>query len=363
MLDLSDDQSQAIDLITKELKANQKASLHGFAGTGKTTIARLIAANFGSGHYLAYTGKAADVLRSKGGTGARTIHSAFYSLDGERADGQPKFFTVAPVAGPFRRGLIVLDEASMVPKHTMDLILEHVDFWEDLHLLCIGDPFQLPPVNDDPHEFMSQPPTAMLSQIHRQAAGDPILRLATQIRLGEKTDGDGITFANANDIDDSILADVDIVLTGRNETRRHINHHVRKVKGYDGETPAVGERVVCLRNNARVGVYNGSTYMVTDSTEVVNEDAVALTVRDGEGQRYGVKCRSADFTGNAGKWEIGYDHFDFGHAITVHKAQGSEFDRVVLANEPIGSSAELKRRWMYTGITRAKGQLTIMQMA
>lgn len=362
MVDLSDDQSQAVDAVKKELTTNQIASLHGFAGTGKSTIAKTIAEGFGSGHYLAYTGKAADVLRSKGGDGARTIHSAFYSFDGERADGQPKFFTVAPVAGPFRRGLIVLDEASMVPKHTMDLILEHVDFWEDLHLLCIGDPFQLPPVNDNPHEFMSQAPTAMLSQIHRQAAGDPILRLATQIRLGQKPDGEGITFTNANTIDDSILADADIVLTGRNETRRYINKHVRKVKGYDSENPAVGERVVCLRNNPRLGIYNGSTYVVTDVAATA-KNAVKLTVRDADGRSFQARCRASDFTGVAGKWEQGFDQFDFGHAITVHKAQGSEFDRVVLANEPIGSTADLKRRWMYTAITRAKGQLTIMQMA
>jgi exodeoxyribonuclease-5 len=54
-----------------------------------------------------------------------------------------------------------------------------------------------------------------------------------------------------------------------------------------------------------------------------------------------------------------YDEFDFGYVLTVHKAQGSQWDDVVLFDES-NAFGESRARWLYTGITRAAKRLTIV---
>ena len=151
--------------------------LFGYAGTGKTTLARHVAEGVdGKVLYAAFTGKAAQVMRNKGCAGASTIHSLIYKALESEAE-QPSFelWADAPAA---KAKLIVIDECSMVDA---DLGRDLMSF--GVPLLVLGDPAQLPPVSGGGF-FTNAAPDVMLSEVHRQAQDDPIVRLSMQVRAG-----------------------------------------------------------------------------------------------------------------------------------------------------------------------------------
>jgi exodeoxyribonuclease-5 len=151
--------------------------LFGYAGTGKTTLARHLAADVEGGvAFAAFTGKAALVMRAKGCGEATTIHSLIYRPR-ERDEEMPSFelWDDAPVS---RAKLIIIDECSMVDAELgRDLLSFGVP------LLVLGDPAQLPPIQGGGF-FTEAEPDAMLTEVHRQAKDDPIVRLSMQVREG-----------------------------------------------------------------------------------------------------------------------------------------------------------------------------------
>jgi len=113
--------------------------LFGYAGVGKTTLARHIAEGAqGEAVFAAFTGKAALVLRSKGCVGASTIHALIYRAS-EGAEGAPTF-TLNHDGPASKAGLIVIDECSMVDA---ELGRDLLSFGKPI--LVLGDPAQLPP--------------------------------------------------------------------------------------------------------------------------------------------------------------------------------------------------------------------------
>ena len=115
-------------------------------------------------------------MRSKGCAGATTIHALIYRAS-EGAEGAPTFTLNAD--GPASRaGLIVIDECSMVDA---ELARDLLSFGKPI--LVLGDPFQLPPVKGAGY-FTEHPPDVMLTQIHRQAHDNPIIRLSEVVRSG-----------------------------------------------------------------------------------------------------------------------------------------------------------------------------------
>ena len=181
----SPEQAQAIDAVGRWLKQGepQVFRLFGYAGVGKTTLARHIAEGArGDTAFAAFTGKAALVMRSKGCAGATTIHALIYRAS-EGAEGAPTFTLNAD--GPASRaGLIVIDECSMVDA---ELARDLLSFGKPI--LVLGDPFQLPPVKGGGY-FTDGAPDVMLTQIHRQAHDNPIIRLSEVVRSGgELEDG------------------------------------------------------------------------------------------------------------------------------------------------------------------------------
>ena len=175
----SREQADAIDQVGRWLKQGepQVFRLFGYAGVGKTTLARHIAEGArGETAFAAFTGKAALVLRSKGCAGATTIHALIYRAS-EGAEGAPNFTLNAD--GPASKaGLIVIDECSMVDA---ELARDLLSFGKPI--LVLGDPFQLPPVKGAGF-FTDGAPDVMLTQIHRQAQDNPIIRLSEIVRSG-----------------------------------------------------------------------------------------------------------------------------------------------------------------------------------
>ena len=200
-------QNQAIDLAVNNLQNKVPLTrICGAAGTGKSTILKEILSRSNGVVACAYTGKAADVLRNKGIT-ATTIHQRIYEWD----DKLEEFFRVVDV--PYSG--FAVDEASMVG-HEIYGDLEGFG----LPILAIGDPYQLEPIGKDMN--LMKDADFELTDIHRQAEGNPIIDLATRVRLKKQwgvqnTPGCVVKKGKPKFAD---LADSDVVLCGFNTTHQ-----------------------------------------------------------------------------------------------------------------------------------------------
>ncbi|WP_407528133.1 ATP-dependent DNA helicase [Methylobacterium oryzisoli] len=359
-------QEAALRAVSAWLRAGepQVFRLFGFAGTGKTTLARHIAEDVEGGVlFAAYTGKAAAVMRQRGCPDAATIHSLIYRTR-EDKEGGPAF-TLNRSGAVSKAALVVIDECSMVDA---DLGNDLLSFGKPV--LVLGDPAQLPPVRGGGF-FTEAEPDVMLTEIHRQAADDPIVRLAFQVREGGRLEpgryGASEVLTRRAISPETVLA-ADQVLVGLNRTRRLYNGRIRDLTGYDDPMPAVGEKLVCLRNDRTKGLLNGSTWTVQAlraaprpdlvRLDVVPEDDPSLRRRPQEIRVLRAVIEGSDEVIPAIlKRET--DEFTYGYALTVHKAQGSQWDRVVLFDEAY-AFREHARRWLYTGLTRAAQAITVV---
>jgi len=335
--------------------------LFGYAGTGKTTLVKHIAEGVdGKVLFAAFTGKAACVMRSKGCYSASTIHSLIYKAR-ESGEETPSFelWNDAPAS---KAKLIIIDECSMVDA---ELARDLMSF--GVPLLVLGDPAQLPPIHGGGF-FTDAKPDAMLTEVHRQAQDDPIVRLSMEIRAGNPlTQGQyGETQVVRRDaLDPKRVLDADQVLVGRNVTRRAYNARLRERRGFTDALPMAGDKLVCLRNNRRKGLFNGGLWMVKESPKA-RRQIIRMRLKPDEdlGERLiKVSVRPECFTGTIEEFDWpqrkAYDEFDFGYVLTVHKAQGSQWNDVVLFDES-GAFPDNRDRWLYTGVTRAAKRLTIV---
>ena len=360
----SSEQSAALDRVSRWLRDGepQVFRMFGYAGVGKTTLARHIAEGArGEAVFAAFTGKAALVLRSKGCVGASTIHALIYRAS-EGAEGAPTF-TLNHDGPASKAGLIVIDECSMVDA---ELGRDLLSFGKPI--LVLGDPAQLPPVKGGGF-FTEADPDVMLTQIHRQAEDNPIIRLSEIVRGGGDIPygvyGESRVIRRDEIEAESVLA-ADQVLVGTNRTRRLYNQRIRSLEGKAEMLPVAGDKLVCLRNDRTKGLINGGLWRV-DELNGMRKDFVRLTLKsDDEPQRAATKVAvlKAFFEGTEA--DLPYpirresDEFDYGYALTVHKAQGSQWDEVMLFDES-RAFREHQARWLYTGVTRAARKLTIVR--
>lgn len=345
---LDPSQQSALDAIYDWLAddaGEQIFVLAGLAGTGKTTVMRHLGRELilraVAAVFLAPTNKAAAVLRSKG-VEARTIHSTFYRpVEQDGADAPPVFEFFPDVVRSL--DLVVIDEASMVDSDIMDDLRS-----TGVPILLVGDHGQLPPVKGDPK--LMRNPTVVLSQIHRQGDGNPIIDFAHHVREGHSPFDYEFTTPDLQIYRSSMPAvpEVDVWLCWTNATRIGLNASMLQALG--GRPPQIQ---VQLRSNIpHAGIYNGEVYTV----DVVSWGVQGMPeeVRFPSGFR--TKC-------HPGQWNRPQPlpfrsdsraHLDYGWAITVHSSQGSEWGRVAVIDEAPFEHAE---RWRYTAATRASKQL------
>lgn len=373
--------------------------LAGFAGTGKTTIARHLAEQSDKAtQFCAYTGKAALVMRRAGCDNARTIHSLIYNhkqksgvklkeyenllasavlkhevepddvlsariaelrklVAVEREKVMQPNFDLKEDSDIKHAGLIVADECSMIDERMARHLMSF-----GKKILVLGDPAQLPPVKGSGY-FTEREPDVLLTEIHRQAADNPIIAMATRIRNGESlalgSYGESRIITKAGSTVEDWLGS-DQILVGRNATRTLLNQKARRSRGIETVLPVVGDRLICLHNDHEVGLLNGSLW-TADEVMLLNADRLILTLSSLDDMP-GVSCEAftATFQNRPLDWRERMDAQEFDHAIaiTVHKAQGSQWDDVTLVEEPMGGDA---RRWLYTGVTRAAERLTIIR--
>lgn len=363
-LSLSAEQEEAKALILAWIETkDQEFRLGGYAGTGKTTLIKeMIAALRGkvSVGVAAFTGKAVSVLRKKGVPRTSTLHGLLY--DSEYDPSKKKVVWIKKSILPY--DLVIVDEASMVSTELYADLKAHA-----IKLLFVGDPAQLEPVGDNPNLMRECDFT--LTQIHRQARGNPILRLARHVRNGNKDmplgewrgeDDNGLVVVTDTmyGID---LATYDIVICAKNMTRHGINVRRRMQLDRDGE-PVVGESTICLKNDKNVGVFNGlmlNIDRIERKTTFQKMPAFIADLSDDAGSRYHEVPILDEFFGKDYK-QMSVPRgmkaipFDYGYCLTAHKSQGSEWDKVLVLDEPLWNTDQ--DRWRYTAITRAAKELT-----
>ena len=359
----SPEQDDALLAVDRWLKdgGQQVFRLFGYAGAGKTTLARHFAEHAGGdAAFAAFTGKAAHVMRQKGCAGASTIHALIYrpASAGEE-DGEPAF-TLRHDAPASKADLIIIDECSMVDE---DLGRDLLYFGKPV--LVLGDPAQLPPVKGGGF-FTEGAPDFMLTEIHRQAADNPIIRLSMAIRTGEPFEQttEECRLISRRDVATEDIMAADQILVGTNRTRKRYNERLRELHGHSDATPEAGEKLVCLRNNKKKGLLNGGVWTVATRLSPRGQ-RVRFSVRPEEGGKaVNVSVPRAFFLEGpeATPFHLrkGADEFDYGYALTVHKAQGSQWDNVVLFDESY-AFREHRDRWLYTAVTRAAERLTVVR--
>lgn len=343
--------------------------LFGYAGTGKTTLAREIAEQSGLEVLFAtFTGKASLVLRSKGCANACTLHSLIYKAVQDEDTGEVEF-KLNRESDLQDADLLIVDEVSMVGE---ELARDVLGF--GVKVLVLGDPAQLPPVKSEGF-FINAEPDAMLTEVHRQALENPIIRMSMDIREGRGLKvgayGESLVAENMDraEVASRVLA-ADQVLCGTNKSRINMNRRIRELKGLTGDAeawhPAVGDRLICLRNDRNAAIFNGSMWMVRKSGIQRKKQKLLLELRSLDERRGTLQTETFPhfFNGTEGDldWRQlkGVHQFTYGWAITAHKSQGSEWGNVLVFDES-GCFREHSRNWLYTAVTRASNRVTVLQ--
>lgn len=360
----SPEQDAALKAVSAWLKARnapQIFRLFGYAGTGKTTLAKTLAEDVvGDVAFGAYTGKAALVLRSKGCRDASTIHSLIYRT--READTETPTFVLNAESAAAKADLIIIDECSMVDE---DLGRDLLSF--GTKVLVLGDPAQIPPVKGGGY-FTEAEPDIMLTEVHRQAADNPIIALSMQIREGGRLDcgtyGESRVIRRSQ-LNAAIVTQADQLLVGINRSRRAYNRRMRELLGHEHPMPEAGDKLVCLRNDKKKGLLNGGTWLVDTLYPMRGAKLRMSVVPEEDTRKKPVRISVLPAFFEDGEEELPYalrrdsDEFDYGYALTVHKAQGSQWGHVVLFDESF-AFREHRSRWLYTGVTRAAERLTVV---
>ena len=354
----------------------------GYAGTGKSTLVKFIISALELDPeqvaYVAYTGKAAMVLKEKGCPNATTAHKLLYNSY-PRKDGT--FFHMPKRPLDKKYSLIVVDEISMLPKELWELLLTH-----QVYVIALGDPGQLPPIGEDNGVLAN--PHVFLDEIMRQAQESEIIRLTMDIRAGKPlvpSKGQEVMIVEPCDVSDSMILWADQVIVGKNITRQNMNYRMRKlILNTESESPVVGDRVICLRNDWNT-ITGGNDVLVNgligtiQKTRVeehlpwIDKRVVADFMPAGETDADHLFCDlTMDYklfaehepTINARNFTkvpkfLRPHEFDYGYCITCHKAQGSEYDKVLVFEEYL--KGDEHQRWLYTAATRAAKKLVIVK--
>ena len=385
--------------------------LCGYAGTGKTFLVDHVVRALGlvageSAAFVAPTGKAASVL-IKAGVPATTVHSLIYTREedievdenGEVISEQfLRFVRRESIDSKIK--LIVLDETSMVSD---DVLRDLLSF--GVKCLCCGDPAQLPPVGGS--NTLLRSPVITLREIVRQERDNPIVRLAERIRAGERPqygEYGSVSVVPRRSLDAAarrkLFCEANQIIVGTNRTRALVNREVRAFRGIPPERilPEEGEKIICTLNDWSkpldergdfhlVNGIIGTCYHVREQLDGLGqldfqpeflpdrvEDLPFDTGIFVRGQYYhGYGNRACLLTngilvheGNREmlrrfkvRREDTVCRFEFAYAVTCHKAQGSEYDFVVVVDE--SGFFENGREWLYTAVTRAKKRLVIIR--
>lgn len=394
---LTEKQLEGLEIAVRRYQERKPYTcISGYAGSGKSTLVRFIIAALGLAPYdvcfVAYTGKAALVLKEKGNLNAKTAHKLLYQSY-PRKDGTFFHMPRRPLEYPYK--LIVVDEVSMLPKDMWDLLLSH-----RIHVIALGDPGQLPPLSED--NGVLKHPHVFLDEIMRQAQESEIIRVSMDIRAGkplQRMNGKEVRIVDKDEVVSGMLKWADQIIVAKNQTRHFYNDLMRTyIFGEHTKEPLEGDKVICLRNDwdtiTSLGdvLVNGLTGYIENIRYDDNRDSVVSrkyidtfmhadfipdhydpeseAVYYGDGVFEDISMDYKLFT----TWEpsvtrdnfkkipqvLKPHEFDYGYAITAWKAQGSEYNKVLVFEEDFPRGEDHKK-FLYTCVTRAKNKLVIVR--
>ena len=248
-IELSPDQSQALDALDRRLQKHSEAILTGAAGTGKTTVLREFVGRYAQSRLICCTPTWKAALRFKEVVGieAVTLHSLLYGKPIESQDQNGVLDLQFAMRRPARGAIlpnstVVVDEASMVGskiyRDLMPVVLQNAS-----KVLFIGDKEQLEPLKDTWGPDLDNP-TAALTKVHRQASNSTLLAFLTAVRerrIEEFREYDetcrwvpGTQTTIENFLRSSTpeqAGEQNIIITYTNSLRRGVNRMARRVMG------------------------------------------------------------------------------------------------------------------------------------
>lgn len=396
-MELTKKQEEGLAIALDRFKNKEKYTvISGYAGAGKSTLVKFIInalKNEGIDPdkdvvYTSFTGKATQVLQKKGNKNVSTLHKLLYESF-PRADGT---FFRKPV-DYIRYKVVVVDECSMVPKELLQLLFKH-----NVYIICLGDPGQLPPISKDDDNHLLDKPHIFLDEIMRQAAESEIIQLSMKIRNEEPIDymkGNEIQIIKKEELNTGMLQWADQIICATNSTRVALNNQMRELLGR-GSKPEDGDKVICLKNywedfsDKDSALVNGTIGYLKNSFESFVKIPPIIT----NGRLSKIDTIMANFVSDSGEefetlsmdkkmilegeptlsWKESFKmgknpftrnlvpkDFTYGYAITGHKSQGSEWDKVLVIEERFPFNKEEHKRWLYTVCTRAAEKLVLVR--
>lgn len=415
-MSLTDHQQEAYDTVYDRLATGERfTGLRGYAGTGKTYLVSQLVEQLVSEDctvtVCAPTHKAVQVLRDHlpgGDVETQTLHSYLGLRLQPDVDGQ---YVLVPDGMEEERpaSVVVCDEASMVGREEWEYIQASQ---RNLQWLFVGDPAQLPPVNEEPSPAL-EVEGPMLEQVHRQSSDNPILDLATKVRTGEVrkfqsrfVDGVGVAITHKRDAFlDTVLRTFDSeafaddatharLLAYRNKTVRTYNKEIRTARyGEDAPRYEKGEWLVAretwyhdgapvIKNSEelRVTKVSTTTFEADDMSEwkvwklkVRSPHAAfsrtVLVLHEDEKERYKTELDRLRTLAkeNGARWSAFYElrerfaRVDYAYATTVHKSQGSTFDTVFVDHRDLQvCRGPEKQALLYVAVTRPARRLALL---
>ena len=385
-------QEEGLKIAVERHRAHEKYTvIAGYAGTGKSTLVKFIIEALDVDHgkvcYATFTGKAAQVLAKKGNKNAMTLHKLLFDSIPRKGGG---FMRIPKKTLEYT--VVVVDEISMAPKSIIDKLFQH-----NVYVICLGDPFQLPPIDKEEDNHLLDHPHIFLDEIMRQAEESEIIRLTMGIR-----DQKPLNFAKGNEVQilpyselcDGMLNWADQVLVATNLQRHNMNDFMRQMRGF-GPDPCDGDKVICLRNYWDSWNYDNGDPLVNGTIGTIHNPRKDIIRVPYYAYNKGViHTLQADFTTDVDehfgevsmdpkimlggeselewrdKYRLGQlknrigdvipKEFTYGYAITCHKAQGSEWDKVLVIEEKFPFQKIDHARWLYTAATRAAEKLVII---
>ena len=217
-------------------------------GTGKSTLVKFIITALSEDGvnpekdviYTSFTGKATQVLQKKGNRNVSTLHKLLYKSI-PKSDGT---YIRIPVPNIYYK-IVIVDECSMVPKELLERLMSY-----GVHIICLGDPGQLPPVNKDDDNHLLDNPDIFLDQIMRQEEQSEIIKLTMDIREGKPLNhfkGNEVQILDKEELTTGMLQWADQIICATNATRTALNKQMRDLLGRQ-DKPEDGDKVICLRN-------------------------------------------------------------------------------------------------------------------
>lgn len=398
-MQLTEKQEEGLNICLNRYRNRERFSvIAGYAGTGKTTLVKFLVAALEEQLninpktdicYAAFTGKACQVLQRKGNKPVSTLHKLLWDF---KPIGDKKFRRVSIFPLPYK--IVIVDECSMIDTEILNELASHTE----CHFIFLGDPGQLPPIKkgneqgQTGYDLLLQSPHIFLDEVMRQAQESEIIRLSMDIRAGKNIDfykGNEVQIIKRDELTTGHLLWADQIICGTNATRVSLNNQVRQLMGF-GDSPQDGDRLICLRNswdkisdngeplvNGSIGFlhhsyesfirppYHESIPVVCGNIKIDDDDMYEDLILDKKSITDGEYSLDWKTTSKMRNSKLMQDliplEFTYGYAITCHKSQGSEWDKVLIYEEKFPFAKEEHRKWLYTAVTRGAQKVVLVR--